>query len=154
MRDFVVERREQKDEVKTQQAAMQQVALQLEILGAQSRELQRQQLELAAQIDEVGNARRALADIKKVKAGNESLVPLGAGVFALSAIKETGRVLANVGGNIILEKTVDDAASGLEAQEKSLRAVSERITLELGEISQIAESLYARLQAATASQEK
>jgi prefoldin alpha subunit len=91
---------------------------QLEALGEQATLLDERSLE-------VESTRQAIHAIKELGEDNDTLISLGSGLFARSGIKGK-RLLAGVGSDVLLEKSVQEAEEFLEARFRELdRAGSE-----------------------------
>jgi len=104
------------------QQGLKQVQQQLQLL-------QQQKLELEQMVD-------TLQELKKTNTPHEILVPLGAGVFIKTNIKDTKTVILNVGSNIAVEKTVEDALALVEKQGKELGTIEHSMNEELAHMSQ------------------
>lgn len=66
-----------------------------------------------------------IAALKALKEKGEGLMPIGAGVLIPVQVKES-KVLANVGGNTLLEKNIDDAIALLEKRKESVKKALEQ----------------------------
>lgn len=73
--------------------------------------------------------------LKNLKEKGVSLFSLGSGVFAKGELKETNRLLVNVGANVLVEKNVDDAVTFLEDRKKELEGIRTNLLNEMKAIS-------------------
>ena len=93
---------------------MRYIEQQVTSLQQQAQDSQRAMIEFATSIN-------ALKEIKKITGDNESLVPLGAGVFIDASVKKQDSVLMDIGSGAIVEKTVDEAMKTLEKREEAMK---------------------------------
>ncbi len=82
---------------------------------------------------EIQTTQQALKDFDK-KTVDMALIPLGSGCFTNAQITDTERVLMEVGGGIVVKKTISEARAVLEEKEKEAGAVSERLQNEVTQI--------------------
>ncbi|MDN5358761.1 MAG: Prefoldin subunit [Candidatus Diapherotrites archaeon] len=62
----------------------------------------------------------AIAALKELKERGEAIVPLGSGV--LIPVKLSGeKILVSVGGNVVVEKGIDDAIAVLEKRRENIK---------------------------------
>ena len=68
------------------------------------------------------DSRTAVETIKGIDSANseEALIPVGAGVLLRSVPPKVDRVLVNIGANVVVEKSKEDATSFMEARAKEL----------------------------------
>ena len=69
---------------------------------------------------EIENIKKALDETKKTKKGTEVLFPLANGLFLKGKLEDNEKILVNVGSGAVVEKTIDEAKTLVEEQEKSL----------------------------------
>lgn len=112
-----------------------------------------QQIEtLKATISDLSIAQETLEYIKGKKSP-ETLVPIGAGSFLITEIKNTEEVIVGLGSGAAVKKSIDDAKESIEDQKKELEAVMQKMMTDLQKISDIivqkspeAEELIQRLE--------
>ena len=70
-------------------------------------------------LQELATSKLTLEGIKNLTKGDEILVPIGASSFVRARIDDTAQVIAGIGANVSVDRSIDDATKNLE----------ERITL-------------------------
>lgn len=90
-----------------------------------------------------------LENLEKAKAGDEILIPLGAGAFVHGSLADPTRALASLGSGVHAELPTAEAASRLRTRAESLEKTSEalnqdasRMADELARINAIVEQYY------------
>lgn len=99
---------------------------QMEDLYAQAEVLERL-------IEEYNKAIETLNEMVSLEGGKEALMPIGGNVFAFVEIKDTRKVIVNVGGKVYVEKPINGAIDFInrrigelkKSQEKLLKAAEE-----------------------------
>ena len=131
--------------------------LQLLLLKIQSyqnslQDLTKQLVLVERSISEINDTIAAVVEIPKTKE-EESLIPIGSGVFVKADLLEKNKFLVSVGANIFLDKTAAEAKTYLEKQKGELQKNQEflvtqikKIQAELAKSNNEAEELYAKLQ--------
>lgn len=94
----------------------------LQILEQQLKQVNQQLLGLDNQLLELQRIKDNLDDIANTKKDTEMLVALGGGVFSKAELKDSNKVLMNVGSNIVIEK---DIASSKEVVDHQIGQVNE-----------------------------
>ncbi len=96
-----------------------------------------QQLQLLEhQLQELDQVKDAISEMKKAENGQEILVPLGAGVFSKANVKDNEKVIMNVGSNVAVSKSLDEAKVLVEKQIEELKNIQEQMNQEFAGISQ------------------
>jgi prefoldin alpha subunit len=126
---------------------IQQKFLEMQTLTAQIKKMQQQAAQLEQQRMELQNLADSLEEVKKLKAGTEILAPMGAGIFLKADIKETDRVIMNVGANVTVNKSVDEASEVIQHQIEQLAMIEEEMNMELRTASIRAQQLNQDIQA-------
>ncbi|MDP2906543.1 MAG: prefoldin subunit alpha [Nanoarchaeota archaeon] len=78
----------------------------LQILEQQLKQVNQQLLGMDNQLLELQRIKENLDDIAHTKKDTEMLVALGGGVFSKAELKDSSKVLMNVGSNIVVEKDI------------------------------------------------
>jgi prefoldin alpha subunit len=95
-----------------------------------------QQMEtVKANIADLTIAEETLRSIKDKK-DSETLVPIGAGSFIITEIKNTDEVIVGLGAGAAVKKKIDDAEESIGAQKKDMDAVQSKIMQELNKITE------------------
>jgi prefoldin alpha subunit len=84
--------------------------------------------------EEIEATRLALEDIGKSKA-SEILVPLGSGFFTYGKITDSGKMLADVGAGIFMDRDPESSKTLLEDRKKELEKVAEEMQHEIMDVS-------------------
>ena len=80
-----------------------------------------QQLQLMSQqAAEIDNTKEALLDLGKVEPNTEMLAQIANGIFVKSEIKDTSKLVVNVGANVTLEKTIPEMIELFEHQKNDI----------------------------------
>lgn len=137
-----------------EQKEVQQKLAQLQFLEEQSKGLQRQQLELAEQLSELESAKKSLEEIKKIKKGNEVMIPLGAGVWAFGSLNDTENVLTNIGADVAVKKEIPEAKKIVDEQVEAIKVINEKISAQLDRLAQNAQKIYSEVQMEMVKKEK
>jgi prefoldin alpha subunit len=96
-----------------------------------------QQIEtLKATISDLSIAMETLDSIKG-KNKPETLVPIGAGSFLITEIKNTEEVIVGLGSGAAVKKKIDDAKDSIEDQKKELEGIMQKMVGDLQKISEI-----------------
>lgn len=90
--------------------------MEMQAIDAQMKEVEKHDERLDDQINEVLVTKKALMDFKKVKVNTETLMPLANGIFAKAVVKDTQKLIVNVGNNVATEKTVDETIYLMDEQ--------------------------------------
>ncbi len=105
-----------------------------EILKAHMNELEKQLSEIESKRAELEYIKDGLENLKGQK-GKDMLLPFGTGVLVKGKILDDKKVLVNIGSNVIVEKTIDEAKEIIDAQIKELEAVKKLIDKEIQKYS-------------------
>ena len=87
-------------------------------------------------ISDLNIASETLETIKDKK-DTETLVPIGAGSFIITEIKNTDEVIVGLGAGVAVKKTVDSAQESVKDQKKDLEALLNKMMTDLNKISEI-----------------
>ncbi|MDI9438088.1 MAG: prefoldin subunit alpha [Euryarchaeota archaeon] len=100
-------------------------------------ELLNQQIEtLKVSISELVMALETLDELKGKK-GVETFVPIGAGSFLITEIKNTEEIIVGVGAGAAIKKKVGDAQESIKNQKEELEGLLNRMMGDLQNISEI-----------------
>ena len=105
----------------------------IEHLSEQAEAMSQQHMELEiskAAVQEIGNA----------TVNQELLAPVANGIFIKGELKDTQKLVVNVGSDVTVERTVDEVVVLLEEQERKIMA-------KMGEAQEILEQLQAQAMA-------
>ena len=108
--------------------------LELQILSQQSKELQQQYAVLDQQLIELSIIIDTLNEVKNTKDKTEILTSLGQGVFIKTNLKQNNEFLVNVGGNVVVAKSMNELLDLIIKQEDDIKSILEQIELEINQI--------------------
>jgi prefoldin alpha subunit len=98
-------------------------------------ELLQQQIEgLQATITDITIAKDTLNAISG-KDDTETMVPIGAGSFVMTELKNTDEVVVSLGAGVAVKKKIADAEETLEDQKKELEGVMQKMSSDLQKIT-------------------
>ncbi len=96
-----------------------------------------QQVEtVKATISDLNIASETLESIKDKK-DTETLVPIGAGSFIITEIKNTDEVIVGLGAGVAVKKKIDSAQESVKDQKKDLEALLNKMMVDLNKITDI-----------------
>jgi prefoldin alpha subunit len=96
-----------------------------------------QQVEtVKATISDLNIASETLETIKDKK-DTETLVPIGAGSFIITEIKNTDEVIVGLGAGVAVKKKIDSAQESVKDQKKDLEALLNKMMVDLNKITDI-----------------
>lgn len=105
------------------QEELQQKYIQLQLLDKQIKQVQQQLQTITNQLNELAYSIQSLNEFKKTKPGAEIYVPIVTGIFAKAELKEVKNVNINVGSNVAVTKSIEEARKILEDQLTELENV-------------------------------
>jgi prefoldin alpha subunit len=115
---------------------LEEIINELNAYKAQADMLNQQVETLKATIADMSIAQETLESIKG-KQSPETLVPIGAGSFLITEIKNTEEVIVGLGSGAAVKKNIDDAKMSIEEQKKELDNIMQKMMSDLTKISQI-----------------
>jgi prefoldin alpha subunit len=99
-------------------------------------EVLQQQIEtLNATIAELSVAMDTL-DTVKGEDNKETLVPIGAGSFLITELKNTNEVIIGLGAGVAVKKKIDDAKDTIAEQKKELEELRDKMSSDLQKITE------------------
>ncbi|HDM25657.1 MAG TPA: prefoldin subunit alpha [Thermoplasmatales archaeon] len=116
----------------------------LEMYKDQIESLANQSQIIQAMIEEYNRTKITLDKINNVEDGTEVLVSIGGGAFVNANIKDTKKIVYNIGAEVMVEKTIDDA----------IKSIDERIDLLYNNLQKVIETTQKLEEAATQISEK
>jgi prefoldin alpha subunit len=101
----------------------------------QAEVLQQQIDTLNATITELSVAMDTLATVKG-QGNNETLVPIGAGSFLITELKNTDEVIIGLGAGVAVKKKIDDAKDTISEQRTELEELRDKMSGDLQKITE------------------
>ena len=129
-----------------QQAEIQSMLLQLRQYQAQAEQTTQELLFVRQAIAEHDKAIETIAQLKKMKAGGELLVPIGANSLIYVTLSSADKIIVRVGGGVSTERDPDSSAAYLTEKKGELENTQREMTTVLQTLEQEAQGLQARLQ--------
>jgi prefoldin alpha subunit len=83
---------------------------------------------LQAAIADYNKAKITLEQLIKADDGTEVLLPIGGSTFVNATAKSTSKVLFDIGGGIVTEKTSEDAIKKIDKRIESLQQTQEKLS--------------------------
>ncbi|MCW1296517.1 MAG: prefoldin subunit alpha [Candidatus Parvarchaeota archaeon] len=113
-------------ENKEKEDMLKQRAFEFEVLRERAQTLEDQILNLEMKRNELEIVSGSLDEIKDKK-DKEILVPLGSGVFLRGKLLESEKVLINVGANVIVEKSLEEAKNIITSQIEEIEKIEMQV---------------------------
>jgi prefoldin alpha subunit len=137
------EEREKKEEKEKDEVArkIQERLLILQQLRAESEAIQRRIIEFDFAQSELDKTIESLEYFDSLDGGTEALMNLGGGVFAYVDVKESKKMLVDVGSGVIIEKEVKDAIKTLRKKKENLQQTISKLEQFLEQIGAQAEKI-------------
>ncbi|MGV8144775.1 MAG: prefoldin subunit alpha [Methanothermobacter sp.] len=111
-----------------------QLVNELNMYQGQAEVLREQMENVNANIADLNIAEETLQSLKDKK-GTETLVPIGAGSFIITEIKNTDEVIVGLGAGAAVKRKIADAEESIKAQKKDMEDVSNKINTQLTKIT-------------------
>ena len=112
-----------------------------------------QQLQLLHhQLQELEQVHEAVGALDSVSESQETLIPLGAGIFAKGKVTDTSKVFMNVGAKTVVEKPLKEAQKKVAEQKQKLTEIGESMQSELRQLKEMVQMM--QMQQAQKASEK
>ncbi len=119
-------------ELQTLQVYLNEYGQQMELMGHQLEAIEQRRIESAAAVE-------ALKSLKEQE-GGIVLLPLGGGATLRVRVEHPDKVLVNIGADVVVERTNEDAQSFLQDRATELEALGKRVASSMDQIrNQMAE---------------
>ncbi len=112
--------------------------VELKMLDSQARAVSEQLERVDSSILEIEYLKNSLDELKSVKENSEILAPMSNGIFVKAHVHAVDKLLVNVGGNVIVEKSIEETKELLDEQAKEM--MTARDTL-IGQMQKIEDRL-------------
>lgn len=136
-----------KENEKEKEKQIQENYIELQRVASGLKELQRNIQVMDEQIIEVLSVTQALKDLGEVKVGTKAFMPIASGIFVKAELKENKELLVNVGANVSVIKSVDEAIHMLESKMEELKIQRQSFLQDLEELGTRAQELEEELNA-------
>jgi len=118
----------------TSQTQRERAAEEYAVLAQLAEEIQREISLAQSLIAEIDSTVITLKNIGLLEESKEVLVPLSAGVYVKAVISKQEKFLVNIGSNILVEKTLEEALSMLNQRREELAQLVSKRAEELNAI--------------------
>ncbi len=129
-----------------QQAELQSLLLRLRQYQAQAEQKTQELLFVRQALNEHEKAIETIKQLKKLKAGDELIVPIGANSSVYVTLSTTDKIIVRIGGGVSAERDPDSSIAYLSEMKTELENTQRETTSILQRIEQEAQVLQARLQ--------
>ena len=129
-----------------QQAELQSLLLRLRQYQAQGEQKTQELLFIRQAINDHEKAIETIKQLKKLKAGDELIVPIGANSSVYVTLSTTDKIIVRIGGGVSAERDPDSSIAYLSEMKTELENTQRETTSILQRIEQEAQILQARLQ--------
>jgi prefoldin alpha subunit len=136
-----------------QQAELQSLLLRLRQYQAQGEQKTQELLFIRQAINDHEKAIETIKHLKKMKAGDELIVPIGANSSVYVTLSTTDKIIVRIGGGVSAERDPDSSIAYLSEMKTELENTQRETTSILQRIEQEAQVLQARLQELAAKSE-
>jgi len=125
---------------------IQEMYIEYQRLMQQIQQLQQNLQEMEKHISDLARLKNNLNSISKIEEGQETLMPLGSGIFIHGEIKNTQQVIMNVGTNICINKTIIEALETVDNQMNEVSNVAIQMEQEIEKTSSRIEQIQEEFQ--------
>ena len=129
-----------------QQAEIQSLLLQLRQYQAQAEQTTQELLFVRQAIAEHDKAIETIKQLKKMKAGDELLVPIGANSSIYVTLSSTDKIIVRVGGGVSAERDPDSSVAYLAEKKGELENTQREMADVFQKMEQEAQGIQRRLQ--------
>ena len=114
------------------QEDQQKAMMEMQMLQQEVQKVEQEIVELEKRKIELEMVLSSLDEIKKQK-GDETLIPIGSGVFVKGKLTQKDKVLINIGADVVIEKNVVDAKKIIQKQSEGITAIQQKMESDLRE---------------------
>ncbi len=115
---------------------LQEMVNELNMYQGQADVLNQQIETVKATISDLNTANETLETIRDKK-DTETLVPIGAGSFIITEIKNTDEVIVGLGAGVAVKKKIDDAQKSVNKQKEDLESLLNKMMEDMKKITEI-----------------
>jgi len=133
---------------------LQKYMILLEQYKEQINQLEMQSQYLQAAVMDYNKAKVTLENLSKTDDGSETLIPIGGGAFVYASLKNTSKVLIDIGSGLAAEKNFDDAIKKIDGRLENLQKNQERLNTMIESFQAEAADISAKAQKIVNEQQK
>lgn len=100
---------------------------------------------LDGQVEEINVISQSVGEMGEVKAGTEVFIPVANGIFIKANVAKTQEMLVNVGGGVVVPKSVAEVRGLLNEQVGRVREARENVTKAIEELGNQSKRVEAKL---------
>ncbi len=136
----------EREREQAQQAEVQSLVLRLRQYQAQAETTSQELIFVRQAIGEHEKAIETIKQLKRMKAGDELIVPIGANSSVYVTLSNTDKIIVRIGGGVSAEKDPDSSIEYLEEKKKELENSQREMAGVLQRMEQEAQKIQTRLQ--------
>ena len=114
---------------------LQEKYIEMKTIEEHIKEVQKQAQMVEQQLAELITNAQSIEEFKKVKKGDEILVPISSGIFIKAELKDNNEFLVNVGADTVVKKGIDSTKELMEKQVEDMRELHVKISMQLQRLS-------------------
>lgn len=120
----------------------------------QIKQLEMQSNYLQNAINEYNMAKVTLDQLSKQEKEIDSIIPIGGGSYINATLKDTSKVLFDIGSGIVTEKTFDDAIKKIDERIENINKTRERVQSMIQQVESEASQISNKAQELMSEQEQ
>lgn len=120
----------------------------------QMNQLEIQYQYLQAAVNDYTRSKITLEQLEKEENGSNILLPIGGSTYVDANVKDTNKVLYDIGAGVVTEKSVDDALKKIDERIKDLQKTQEKLMKTINQIQNEAAEVSAKAQKLLYKQQK
>lgn len=141
-------------DIMTQEEELSRYMVLIEQYKEQMNTLDMQAQYLQAAINDYNKAKITLENLSKADNGTEALIPIGGSVYIYVDVKDTSKVLFDIGAGITSEKSFDDTIKKIDERIEIIQKNQEKLTSMIQQLQLEAEEISNKAQKILSEQEK
>ncbi len=110
--------------------------IEMQMLNSQAQMIAEQMERIDAACTEIDGIKNNLDSLKNTKKETEILSPISNGIFVKAGIKDNEKLLVNVGGGVVVEKTVEEAKNLLDARIIEMEEAKDKLAAQMQKIEE------------------
>lgn len=123
---------------KIDEQEMQQRTLKMQIIEQQINQVQKQLQNFENQLMDLDATKQSLEELKRSKIDSETLSTVSPGIFVKTRLVENNDVIINVGGGIVVKKSIDGAKKLIDDQIIEVRNIQAQL---IGDLQKLDEAV-------------
>jgi prefoldin alpha subunit len=136
---------ESKKNKKDNEQEFEQAYLEFQIIQQQMLQIQEQVKMFENQEKELVIALNAISQLQKIEGKNKVLVPVVNGIFIEGELKKPENFIINIGGNVAVKKTKEEAEGIINQNIMEIQDYKEKLVLEFNKLNSKLESIAEKI---------